>query len=543
MSKKHFKIKPKVWPKEYTFEEFKRLNPNINESLLINYYNKYLQEYAENRSRFIEYFEDNKKLLSNNLTEVKNRYDDSQYFLKMYHYNSADAVGGTYPPFKPTDIKGLTHWFKAEDEFLTTELITFDGTTDIKKVVSWSSAVGDSHLIEDVNDASGFYIDHFPDKFIGHFRGKTHTGGNTGGGQLKLTDSPSFGTFTYFAVVEFNTGQAVIQLRSNQIHSTSSIIYQGKESKPKDRTFLIEESNTTSSNYRVVFTNDQQNITYSNLFSERVVTASFVPFMSEGELIDGNISSSTLALTLNKTFNTINFYTSSRSGDKVELIKYPQISSYTNLPHDGNFFNAKGEAQDLIISDFFTGSSIVQNAEADARFHAFWAGQNKVGGRDTKNNFMFFQNKIINIDGPVQSKFSMAASSSKDTGDTTGTVEHLANEPKNNARTVIMITKDAPENALLKVYINNLSSFEDPNPTGSLELDELAHFEPKFFGKYNGQDRVLNGKIYEMGFYTGSLSRSDRNQLYYYLSLKHNTEGYSGPSNLYPYNFSYGEYN
>lgn len=109
MSKKQFKIKPKVWPKEYTFEEFKRLNPNINESVLINYYNKYLQEYAENRSRFISYFNDSKKLLSNNLQEVKNKYDDSQYFLKMYYGNHdpTAAGAGTYPSFNPQDISGL----------------------------------------------------------------------------------------------------------------------------------------------------------------------------------------------------------------------------------------------------------------------------------------------------------------------------------------------------------------------------------------------------------------------------------------------------
>ena len=72
MGKKKFKIQPKNWPKEYTFEEFKRLNPNINENVLINYYNKYLQEYAENYSRHVKHFEDNKKLLSNNLQEIKN---------------------------------------------------------------------------------------------------------------------------------------------------------------------------------------------------------------------------------------------------------------------------------------------------------------------------------------------------------------------------------------------------------------------------------------------------------------------------------------
>ena len=37
MSDKNFKIKPKVWPKEYTFEEFKQLNPTITENLLINH--------------------------------------------------------------------------------------------------------------------------------------------------------------------------------------------------------------------------------------------------------------------------------------------------------------------------------------------------------------------------------------------------------------------------------------------------------------------------------------------------------------------------
>ena len=43
MSKKKFKIQPKTWPKEYTFEEFQRLNPTIPENVLVNYYNKYLQ--------------------------------------------------------------------------------------------------------------------------------------------------------------------------------------------------------------------------------------------------------------------------------------------------------------------------------------------------------------------------------------------------------------------------------------------------------------------------------------------------------------------
>ena len=35
MSKK-FNIKPPVWPRELTFEEFKKLNPQINENQIIN---------------------------------------------------------------------------------------------------------------------------------------------------------------------------------------------------------------------------------------------------------------------------------------------------------------------------------------------------------------------------------------------------------------------------------------------------------------------------------------------------------------------------
>ena len=108
MGKKKFKIQPKNWPKEYTFEEFKRLNPNINENVLINYYNKYLQEYAENYSRHTKHFEDNKKLLSNNLQEVKDKYDDPTYFQKLYYGNSdPSAAAGRYADLIPTDIVGL----------------------------------------------------------------------------------------------------------------------------------------------------------------------------------------------------------------------------------------------------------------------------------------------------------------------------------------------------------------------------------------------------------------------------------------------------
>ena len=77
MNDKTFKIKPKVWPKEYTFEEFKRLNPNVNENTLINYYNKYLQEYAEDRSRHLIHFNDVKDNLSKELHLLNEKLIDT----------------------------------------------------------------------------------------------------------------------------------------------------------------------------------------------------------------------------------------------------------------------------------------------------------------------------------------------------------------------------------------------------------------------------------------------------------------------------------
>ena len=119
MSKKQFNIKPKVWPKEYTFEEFKRLNPGVNENLLINYYQKYLLEYSRDRSRFIKHFEDNKQLISDNLTELKQKYNNTEYFQKLYREN--EVTGLRLKNFTPKDIGGLTHWFKVESSSIQSQ--------------------------------------------------------------------------------------------------------------------------------------------------------------------------------------------------------------------------------------------------------------------------------------------------------------------------------------------------------------------------------------------------------------------------------------
>ena len=42
---KKINIKPPIWPKELTFEEFRKLNPHLNENKLIPLYNQYLNKF------------------------------------------------------------------------------------------------------------------------------------------------------------------------------------------------------------------------------------------------------------------------------------------------------------------------------------------------------------------------------------------------------------------------------------------------------------------------------------------------------------------
>ena len=146
MSNKKFKINPKVWPKEYTFEEFKQLNPNVNENLLINYYNKHIQEYAENRSRHLKYFNNTKdnlskelNLLNEKLINTTSEWSDGdmnvgpaaaarKYFSNVYseasYINSGSStitvptpgVGNGWKPLKKITVN---FWWMQEDAYAT----------------------------------------------------------------------------------------------------------------------------------------------------------------------------------------------------------------------------------------------------------------------------------------------------------------------------------------------------------------------------------------------------------------------------------------
>lgn len=351
MGKKKFKIQPKVWPKEYTFEEFQRLNPNTSENVLVNYYNKYSQEYAKNYSRHIKHFENNKKVLIDNLQEVKDRYDDSQHFLKMYYGgNDPTAAGaGSYPIFTPLDPGNLINWHDA------TEGITLKGGTGLTKdeISRWKNKAGTNDLIDGV----------------GH--------GGVGSTEPELTP--------------------------------------------------------------------------------------------EGDAVDFNSSN-----------NAFNF------------------------------------EEDISLGAFTAWFVVSLDIDGTNKFHGLFKGNDGVEGMWLFGNSsgLFFDMELN--DGTDSDSMSIGP---------------LTNDPQNGVKTTIIVTKDAPENATVKVYINNAESFSNG------ELDKNIAFTPVLLGIFNGNNRHLNGDLFEWGLYDKALNDSDRKQLYYYLGIKHNIQGYDGPSELKPYNW------
>ena len=84
---KRFNIKPPTWPKEYTFQEFAKLNPHIiNENQLITLYNQYLNKYLTELGEKKIHFKQSK--VNQLLTELKD--------LKFDQIMSIATPGGGY---------------------------------------------------------------------------------------------------------------------------------------------------------------------------------------------------------------------------------------------------------------------------------------------------------------------------------------------------------------------------------------------------------------------------------------------------------------
>ena len=91
MSKK-INIKPPIWPKELTFQEFKHLNPLINENQLIPLYNQYLNKFLTEIAELkIHYKQSLNKQLVIELAKLKN--DNS---FKTFNFSEEIAAGGGF---------------------------------------------------------------------------------------------------------------------------------------------------------------------------------------------------------------------------------------------------------------------------------------------------------------------------------------------------------------------------------------------------------------------------------------------------------------
>ena len=115
MSKK-FNIKPPIWPKEYTFAEFAKLNSHIiNENQLVSLYNQYLNKYLTELGEKKIHFKQSK--INQLLTELKD--------LKFDQIMSIATPGGGYQFYSQysMEFSGNTNndaWSTSNETYMST---------------------------------------------------------------------------------------------------------------------------------------------------------------------------------------------------------------------------------------------------------------------------------------------------------------------------------------------------------------------------------------------------------------------------------------
>ena len=100
---KKINIKPPIWPKELTFEEFKKLNPLLNENELIPLYNQYLNKFlTELAERKVHFKQSLNKNLQLEINKFQKKYNQTllDTELKYPNINYDDPRGGRYPKGK-----------------------------------------------------------------------------------------------------------------------------------------------------------------------------------------------------------------------------------------------------------------------------------------------------------------------------------------------------------------------------------------------------------------------------------------------------------
>ena len=100
---KKINIKPPIWPKELTFEEFRKLNPLLNENELIPLYNQYLNKFlTELAERKVHFKQSLNKNLQLEINKFQKKYNQTllDTELEYPNINYDDPRGGRYPKGK-----------------------------------------------------------------------------------------------------------------------------------------------------------------------------------------------------------------------------------------------------------------------------------------------------------------------------------------------------------------------------------------------------------------------------------------------------------
>ena len=111
-----FTIKPPIWPKEYTFTEFARLNPHIrNENQLIQLYNQYLSKYLEELRQKKVHF---KQSLNNHLLNelINNNFNNTLDDNDSYDGDSTGDGGPVGGPSVMSVVKNSFYTFEGNTQ-------------------------------------------------------------------------------------------------------------------------------------------------------------------------------------------------------------------------------------------------------------------------------------------------------------------------------------------------------------------------------------------------------------------------------------------
>lgn len=103
---KRIDIKPPNWSKELSFEEFKKLNPLINENQIIHLYNQYLAKFlTELRQQKVHFKQSLNKNLQLEINKFQKKYNQtlSDTEFKLPNINYDDPRGGQYPKGKKAE--------------------------------------------------------------------------------------------------------------------------------------------------------------------------------------------------------------------------------------------------------------------------------------------------------------------------------------------------------------------------------------------------------------------------------------------------------